>query len=501
MNETPLEIFGSLFEDLHINRVLSDGKSITDAIPVNDPKLIVAEYKKLKKKKEFNLNDFFAANFKMQVDEDVNFESNKEHSPDEHIRNLWDHLKRSDEGKDLDLTLINLPHPYVVPGGRFNEVYYWDSFFTMLGLGIHGQWGIVENMLDNFDWLIRQYGFIPNGNRSYFLSRSQPPFYSLMVNLLAGAQGREIYDKYKISLLKEYRFWSDIGHEDKIHEKRIAEHRINVYYDKVNKPRQEMYADDLELEQVVGNEEGKLFQHLRSACESGWDFSSRWFADFQSLGTIRTCDLAPIDLQCLLFHLEETLIKALDEEQWDIVREQLTSRMEQRRKTINELFWNKEESFYTDFNIAENKAVNHCNLSGVFPLYFNIADKKKAKRVKQKIETDFLKPGGVVTSLIDSGQQWDAPNGWAPLQWMTIKGLENYGFTRLAEEIAERWTTLNESVYAQTGAFVEKYNVEDLTLRAGGGEYDLQDGFGWSNGVYVALKKYLKGEMIALEEE
>ncbi|MGS0525282.1 trehalase family glycosidase [Zobellia nedashkovskayae] len=117
-----------------------------------------------------------------------------------------------------------------------------------------------------------------------------------------------------------------------------------------------------------------------------------------------------------------------------------------------------------------------------------MATQEQADSIAEYIKNNFLKPGGVVTTLKNTGEQWDAPNGWAPLQWMTIVGLENYGHDKLANTIAQRWVKLNEKVYANTGKFVEKYNVEDMSLDAGGGEYPVQDGFGWSNGVYLALK-------------
>ena len=126
-----------------------------------------------------------------------------------------------------------------------------------------------------------------------------------------------------------------------------------------------------------------------------------------------------------------------------------------------------------------------------YPLFFGMSSQAQADEVANYIKAHFLKPGGVVTTLYHTGQQWDAPNGWAPLQWMTVVGLEKYGHKELAITIAERWVSLNERVYSNTGKFVEKYNVEDMTLVAGGGEYPVQDGFGWSNGVYLALKAYV----------
>jgi alpha,alpha-trehalase len=124
-------------------------------------------------------------------------------------------------------------------------------------------------------------------------------------------------------------------------------------------------------------------------------------------------------------------------------------------------------------------------------LFFNIAPKQKAAAIAGVLKNKFLKAGGVVTTLKTTGQQWDAPNGWAPLQWVTVKGLDNYGLKAIAKEIAARWVALNEKVYSNTGKMMEKYNVVNSSLDAGGGEYKSQDGFGWTNGVYLAMKAKL----------
>ena len=123
----------------------------------------------------------------------------------------------------------------------------------------------------------------------------------------------------------------------------------------------------------------------------------------------------------------------------------------------------------------------------MFPLFFNMAEQQQAVRVAQVIKQKFLKPGGVTTTLNDTHQQWDAPNGWAPLQWITIKGLRNYQQDELAATITQRWVNVNLHVYKSTGKMVEKYNVYDMELEAGGGEYPVQDGFGWTNGVLLKL--------------
>ena len=160
-------------------------------------------------------------------------------------------------------------------------------------------------------------------------------------------------------------------------------------------------------------------------------------------------------------------------------------------QAIQKYFWNEEQDFYFDYDMATGSQTEIFSLAGLAPLFFNIASADQAKRVAAVVKEKFVKTGGVVATLETTGQQWDAPNGWAPLQWMTIVGLENYGNNDLAAEIAERWIRLNTDVFKRTGKLMEKYNVVDTHLEAGGGEYPGQDGFGWTNGVLLALiKKY-----------
>lgn len=153
--------------------------------------------------------------------------------------------------------------------------------------------------------------------------------------------------------------------------------------------------------------------------------------------------------------------------------------------------WDPKAGFYKDFNFNSNSRCGEITLAGVYPLYFGIAGRMQAEKVRDHLMEDFLKPGGLVTSLRISGQQWDAPNGWAPLQWMSVQGLINYGYTAEAREIMERWLALNQRVYEEEGKMMEKYNVVDTTLLSGGGEYPTQDGFGWTNGVALGFRDLL----------
>jgi alpha,alpha-trehalase len=144
-----------------------------------------------------------------------------------------------------------------------------------------------------------------------------------------------------------------------------------------------------------------------------------------------------------------------------------------------------------DYNLSLKKMSAARTLAGMYPFFFHLADAAKAAKAKPVYEKYFLKPGGAVTTVVQTGQQWDAPNGWAPLQWISVMGWENYGYVALAKETANRWFRLNKKVFMQTGKLMEKYNVVETNLEAGGGEYPSQDGFGWTNGVLLALiKKY-----------
>ncbi len=168
------------------------------------------------------------------------------------------------------------------------------------------------------------------------------------------------------------------------------------------------------------------------------------------------------------------------------------SAAEKRKLSIQKYCWNEETNFYFDYDFIQQKQKCHYTLAAAFPLFFKIATNDQAKKVDEVLKDKFLKTGGLITTLETTGQQWDSPNGWAPLQWISIKGLQNYGLNELAETIAVRWIELNKKVYQRTGKLMEKYNVIDMKLDAGGGEYPSQDGFGWTNGVLLKLMKMYK---------
>ncbi|CAM4097889.1 alpha,alpha-trehalase [Pedobacter westerhofensis] len=488
--KTPDQIYGQLFVDVQMQNVLKDGKTFVDCEPKRSPKLILQDYIRLRKSKGFSLKDFVANNF-VFPDTNTTVAVTTNQSVVQHINDLWTGLERVPSGKVANSSLLNLPYPYIVPGGRFREIYYWDSYFTMLGLKASGKDEVIENMIRNFAALIRQYGHIPNGNRNYYLSRSQPPFFALMIDLLAQIKNKEVYITYLPYLEKEYAYWMDKSAATKHVMTMPDGSLLNRYYDQLNIPRQESYKEDVLSAGEAGNQNPGLYRDIRSAAESGWDFSSRWFSDGTQLKTIQTTQIIPVDLNCLLYHLESTLQKSYAAKH-NTAKEKLYRNLAQKRKqSIQKYFWSARDQWYTDYNYKTKQKSAVLSLAGMFPLFFNIADQKQAQLSKVTLEQKFLRAGGLSTTLHNTHQQWDAPNGWAPLQWISVTGLENYGYSDLAKNIAIRWVDLNTRVYRSTGKLMEKYNVVDIHLTAGGGEYTSQDGFGWTNGVLLGLiRKY-----------
>jgi len=488
----PAQDLGRLFADVQLQPVFADSKTFPDCVPLAATEHILQAYQEQKGKPGFSLDAFVRQHFQLPTQPDTAFVTDTTLSLTQHIRQLWPVLTRQPhQGKG---SLIPLPNAYVVPGGRFREIYYWDSFFTMLGLQAGDKTELIQQMVDNFTHLIQTVGHIPNGNRTYYLSRSQPPFYALMLRVLAQQKGREVLLRYAPALRKEYAFW--MNGADSLSAANLASRRVvrlpdgsllNRYWDDMPAPRPEAFKEDVHVAQASGRNPEEVYRHIRAAAESGWDFSSRWFADGKSLETIHTADLIPVDLNALLYHMELTLQEMAVLAGNQAEARAFARKAEKRRDALLKYTWHEKDGFFYDYDFVQGRTTGKPTLAAVFPLYFNMVKPRQAAAVARKLEKDFLKPGGLVATLHHTSQQWDAPNGWAPLQWMSIIGLRNYGHVRLAKTIASRWLALNSQVHENTGKLVEKYNVEALGLEAGGGEYPNQDGFGWTNGVLLRL--------------
>jgi len=385
-----------------------------------------------------------------------------------HIRTHWTKLIRTANGKNS--TQISLPNPYVVPsadkkgGFSFEEQYYWDTYFTCLGIDDEK---LVTGMLDNLLDMFERFGMIPNANRYYFTSRSQPPILTSLI--------LHIYEKYSKS--------------DKWLERKIAVAKKE--YDKV------WMSDTHPQHHKVHKNLSRYYDinclHDLAEAESGWDMTPRFK---------RQClDYLPIDLNCLLFKYEKDFEKAAD-----ILNNKSEARIwkyaaEERRKVVTSLMWHKRKVFFFDYNYTEKNQSNVWSLAGYYSMWSGLATEIQAEKLVKNLSR-FEKKGGLVTTtgvfmyneLFGSTKsQWAYPNCWAPLQLIVIEGMERYGYAEEARRLAHTWLKTCNDWYIKNGEVIEKYNATNPTLPPAQGLYPTQTGFGWTNGVFVHLaEKYVK---------
>lgn len=490
---SPDILLGPLFNDVQSAKLFPDQKTFADAVPKSDPLMILADYRMQHTQSSFDLRHFVEMNFTLPA-EGEKYVPPAGQSLREHIDDLWPVLTRStDKASNKWDSLLPLPKPYVVPGGRFREVYYWDSYFTMLGLAESDHWDKISDMVDNFAYEIDTFGHIPNGNRSYYLSRSQPPFFSLMVELLA-THDSDALKKYRPQMEKEYAYWMDgvdalqPGQANKRVVRLDDGAVLNRYWDDRDTPRPESWLDDVNTAKSNPNRPAtEIYRDLRSAAASGWDFSSRWMDDPQKLGTIRTTSIVPVDLNALMFKMEKLLARASQESGDAASASKYETLATARQKAIESHLWNDKEGWYADYDLKSKKVRNQLTAAALFPLYVKAAAQDRAEKVAAATSSRLLKPGGIATTTVNSGQQWDAPNGWAPLQWVAAEGLQNYGQEKVSMDVTWRFLKNVQHTYDREKKLVEKYDVSTTGTGGGGGEYPLQDGFGWSNGVTLKM--------------
>ncbi|HEV7706307.1 MAG TPA: alpha,alpha-trehalase TreF [Gemmatimonadaceae bacterium] len=497
----PSRDLGPLFGDVQSASVFADSKTFVDARPLSDPSSIVREYNAVRSAPGFDLRAFVAAHFApppQPATANANTTLDTAITMEQHIRALWPSLTRRADTADPRSSLIPLPHPYVVPGGRFREVYYWDSYFTMLGLVESGRTDLVKDMLDNFAHLVTTVGHVPNGNRSYYLGRSQPPYFAAMVGLYATATDTNGALRYLDALEREHDFWMDGASAlaPGTAWRRVVRlpngALLNRYWDDIPAPRPESYREDYALAQTVPEAKREaLYRNLRAGAESGWDFSTRWMRDPHDLRTLEVIELAPVDLNSLLYNSERT-IAALRRHRAGSGDAAIANRYDSlataRRTALLAASYDSASGFFYDVRWRNAEQVrDRPTLAAAAPLYFGLATEEQGRAVGAGLSRELLRGGGFVTTRDVSGQQWDAPNGWPPLEWLAIEGVRAYGCIALADTARARWLALNRRVFRATGKMTEKYDVVDSTRAAGGGEYPTQDGFGWTNGVALAL--------------
>nr|WP_281256466.1 alpha,alpha-trehalase TreF [Novosphingobium guangzhouense] len=489
---SPADQFGDLFAAVQEGHVFEDGKTFADAVPKRAPDAIMAQYSTMiasgAPATSTDLRAFVLDNFTVPGVNDQPLPPLRDH-----IRALWPQLSREGAGDPpAGSSAIPLPKPYVVPGGRFREIYYWDSYFTMLGLVADGRDDLVEGMIDDFTSLIERFGHIPNGTRSYYLSRSQPPFFALMLDLSRQTDGT-VRARRLAALLKEHAYW--MKGESCARMQTPCERVVrmpdgsvlNRYWDDRDTPRDESFAEDrATAKKAASRPPAEVYRDLRAGAESGWDFSSRWLADPQDLGTIRTTQVVPVDLNALMWAMEKRIEKGCRQAGDRSCVSDFARRAAARKRALDRYLWQPREQRFADWLVSGQKPSAVQSAATLFPLFVGMAAPDQVSGVAATTRRTLIAQGGLRTTSQRTGQQWDAPNGWAPLQWVAIDGLRRNGKNALAGQIAARWLGTVNCTYLETGKMLEKYDIEERRA-GGGGEYPLQDGFGWTNGVTSAI--------------
>ena len=496
---SPQQSFAELFDAVEMAHLFHDSKVFPDAVPREAPEIILQKYRARPPQSGQPLKQFVLQHFTLPA-QGATAPSPPDRVPIvEHIDSLWNALTRSTPDAPPYSSLLPLPKPYVVPGGRFREIYYWDSYFTMVGLARSGRQDLVNSMVDDFATMIDRYGHIPNGARSYYLSRSQPPFFFAMVKLTNPGDPAAAYARYLPQLRREHAFWMEGESQLQVgaaHRRvvRVAERLVlNRYWDDEDTPRDESYREDVQLARHSHRNASNIYRDIRAAAESGWDFSSRWFADGHSPASIETTQILPVDLNSLMYGLEQAIAEGCTRARDTACANEFVDRSKSRMLGFFEFFWDELSGEYQDYQWAKGRRTGRISAAAVYPLYVKAVSPLQVKRTAAAVRAKLLREGGVVATPTKTGQQWDAPNGWAPLQWIAVSALKDAGESQLAETIACRWMARVNGVYQREGKLVEKYDVENADKHGGGGEYPLQDGFGWTNGVMRELMALYPG--------
>jgi alpha,alpha-trehalase len=430
----------------------------------------------------------------------------------------------------------------VVPGGRFNEMYGWDSYFIVLGLEADHREALAKGMVDNFLFEIEHYGAVLNANRTYYLTRSQPPFLTSMIRAVyenpasfpatpGGRNEARAWLEHAYTLAeKDHSTWMRPEHK-------AGTTGLTRYFDFAEGPVPEMADDSTYYPDVIrwliahpeksdagflvkasehpdAAEAARLKQtscdmHTSKVCERAWAAGYRLSHDFYEgdramresgfdpsfrFGPFSgaTEHYAPVCLNSLLYRYEEDLAhfahllaKPQDAARWE---RSATA----RNSAIHRYLWQQKEGVFADYDFFHAKSSSYAYISSLYPLWAGVATREEAKQVVNKLNL-FERPGGLSMSNYNSGMQWDEPFGWAPTNWIADAGLDSMGFREDARRIASKFDATIDEGFARDGTIVEKYNVlaGNSDVHVSTGYKANQIGFGWSNAVYLKMKQLL----------
>ncbi|HEY1076909.1 MAG TPA: trehalase family glycosidase [Fontimonas sp.] len=416
----------------------------------------------------------------------------------EHIETHWGKLVKTSAGA-RGSSLLRTPYPFLIPAGRFREAYYWDTAFGIDGLLATGRLELARMQADNFLELIRRFGFVPNGNRDYYLSRSQPPLSSQLVRAVVEASDAEFRSKgdttRAATLLRWVReravpllasefldFWSDPQ------TRFDAASGLHRHWDALEVKRPERYSEDDEYAL------GKTLRDVRAMAESGLDFTILYTGPS---GKNEISAYAPVMLNAFLARFAANVAWLAAYAGLEAPQRQFSLLAAERRAAIDRHLWDDDRGYYRSLHLQTRQPSNGIGFTVFAPLYTGLASQQQAQRVLQAAQP-LLRRGGIAGSnRFDSLHQWDGDNGWAPAQVMAVDGLRQYGFESEAREIARRWIAALTTVFDKHGGFFERINIEtlDLPVRKGH-QYPVQEGFLWTNSSFVAMASGVLGHRL-----
>lgn len=518
--ESPIYCYGELLHAVQMARIFNDGKHFVDLKMRNNENQTLLNFQVLQKKYNY---DVPTSDLLLFVDE--NFEDGNElesynstalnmsppflkeitnetvQSFAKDLLKIWPQLVRRVRAEVINdpssYSFLPVPNPFIIPGGRFREYYYWDSYWIIDGLLISGMNEMARGMIDNFISVVKEIGFIPNGGRIYYLKRSHPPLLTFMAHLYYHQTKNLTWLKQNIeTLAQELEFWNSRS----VQVQRGERIYTLFQYKAVSKgPRPESYREDFLTASFFNDTAQQLqaYVNLKSGAESGWDFSNRWIFDqfggnLANLSHIETTRLIPVDLNAFLcgaFRNIAELYTVLGNSSQSSI---WYNRFVEIRAATANILWNRRDNIWYDYDLKLFKHRRKFYPSNLAPLWAKCFQRQKGHKLGRHA-VEYLRKecvlnyaGGVPSSLDNTGEQWDFPNAWAPLQDIVVRGLHNTKYPpalRVASTLAKKWVNSNMLAFQSTGAMFEKYDAGVAGKYGGGGEYEVQSGFGWSNGV------------------
>ena len=467
----PAYVLAELYARVESEQLFEDSKSFADAQPLRAPALILRDYRAAIPADRAQLAAFVQQNFAPPR----SWPELPAATLDlpRFIAALWPLLTRPSLQPPEYSSALGVPFAYAVPGGRLRELHYTESYFMMLGLIRDGRRDLAQGVLDDCAALINRFGHVPAGMRTYYLSRSGLPLFYRMIALLYPEDAPAGYASYLPELKREYSFWMQgsaglaPGHSIE-HVVALPDGALlNRFWDALGEPRDEAYREDTALAAHSSREAATLYRDRRAAAESGWGLSARWLADPAEPASVQTTALLPIDLNSVLFGLERAIAAGCERRHDQACATEFLARAWHRKQAINRYLWSPAEGAYLDYNWQQGRASSVVSAAMLYPLFVGIASSAQAQSVAMLAWQRLLGAEGLAATSPWGAHPGSSPDVWAPVQWIAVQGLNDYGQQGLARSISERWLGYVRHDFAVTGQLRERFAADGTYAMAG----------------------------------